>query len=45
MRTATGIPGRVDDPPPDGPRYAAIGDAVTVNVAEWIGWRLAEFRA
>lgn len=29
------------DPPPDGPRYAALGDAVTVNVAEWIGVRLA----
>lgn len=27
---------------PDGPRYAACGDAVTVNVAEWIGRRLAE---
>lgn len=30
------------DPAPDGPRYAACGDAVTVNVAEWIGRRLAE---
>lgn len=28
------------DPPPDGPRYAAMGDAVTVNVIEWIGVRL-----
>lgn len=28
------------DPQPDGPRYAAMGDAVTVNVAEWIGRRL-----
>ena len=28
---------------PDGPRYAAMGDAVTVNVAEWIGYRLREF--
>lgn len=26
---------------PDGPRYAAMGDAVTVNVAEWIGRRIA----
>lgn len=30
------------DPLPDGPRYAACGDAVTVNVAEWIGNRLRE---
>lgn len=28
---------------PDGPRYAAMGDAVTVNVAEWIGRRLMEY--
>jgi hypothetical protein len=28
------------DPTPDGPRYAACGDAVTVNVAEWIFNRL-----
>jgi hypothetical protein len=27
------------DPKPDGPRYAACGDAVTANVAEWIGRR------
>jgi DNA (cytosine-5)-methyltransferase 1 len=44
MRAATGLPGRVDgapdDPRPDGRRYAAVGDAVTVNVAEWIGRRL-----
>jgi len=25
---------------PDGPRYAALGNAVTVNVAEWIGHRI-----
>ena len=25
---------------PDGPRYAALGDAVTVPVAEWIGRRI-----
>lgn len=30
------------DPKPDGPRYAACGDAVTVNVAHWIGLRLNE---
>lgn len=28
------------DPRPDGPRYAGCGDAVTANVAEWIGRRL-----
>jgi len=27
---------------PDGPRYAALGDAVTVNVAEWLGQRIAD---
>jgi DNA-cytosine methyltransferase len=50
MRTAPGIPGRVDDsvtcaydPKPDGPRYAQMGNAVTVNVAEWLGHRLREF--
>ncbi len=25
---------------PDGPRYAALGDAVTTNVVEWIGRRM-----
>lgn len=29
-------------PKPDGPRYAQMGNAVTVNVAEWIGARLME---
>lgn len=29
-------------PKPDGPRYAQMGNAVTVNVAEWIGRRLME---
>jgi DNA (cytosine-5)-methyltransferase 1 len=29
-------------PAADSRRYAAVGDAVTVNVAEWIGARLAE---
>lgn len=28
------------DPLPDTPRYAAMGDAVTVNVIEWIGLRI-----
>ena len=27
---------------PDSPRYAALGDAVTVNVAEWIGQKIME---
>jgi DNA (cytosine-5)-methyltransferase 1 len=30
-------------PAPDSRRYAALGDAVTVNVSFWIGQRLAEF--
>jgi hypothetical protein len=28
------------DPPPDGQRYSACGDAVTVPVAQWLGERL-----
>ena len=32
-----------DNEPPDGPKYAAFGDAVTVTVAEWIGRRILEF--
>jgi site-specific DNA-cytosine methylase len=32
------------DPQPDGPRYAACGDAVTVNVAEWIGRRVLHYQ-
>ena len=31
------------DPPPDGPRYAACGDAVTVPVATWIFERLVAY--
>lgn len=31
------------DVAPDGPRFAAMGDAVTVNVAEWIGRRLMAY--
>ncbi|MCK9601665.1 MAG: DNA cytosine methyltransferase [Sphaerochaeta sp.] len=30
---------------PDTPRYQALGDAVTVNVVEWIGRRIAEVSA
>jgi site-specific DNA-cytosine methylase len=26
----------------DGPRYKQMGNAVTVNVAEWLGERLSE---
>jgi len=35
MRETTSIPRRLDSR-----RYAALGDAVTVNVAEWIGKRI-----
>jgi hypothetical protein len=35
-------PASIVNPKPDGPRYAACGDAVTVNVAEWIGRRLMQ---
>ena len=31
------------NPRPDGPRYAACGDAVTVNVSYWIGCRLRDY--
>ena len=31
------------DPQPDSNRYAAMGDAVTVHVAEWIGRRLNDW--
>ena len=44
MRASAELPRRLDDPvsdpPPDGPRYAAMGNAVTVNVAHWIGLRI-----
>lgn len=44
MRTAPGFPGQLDacafDWPPDAPRYRALGNAVTVNVARWIGARM-----
>lgn len=40
------FPYRADErcPLPDGPRYAAMGDAVTVPVIEWIGRRIVAFR-
>lgn len=34
----------VPNEPPGSARYAACGDAVTVNVAEWLGRRLMEAR-
>jgi len=43
MRALAELPGRLDDPPPDGPRYSAMGNAVTVNVAEWIGRRIVSY--
>ena len=41
VREATGVPGRMDTP--DGPRYAALGDAVSVPVAEWIAGRIRDY--
>lgn len=38
--TLTEESGDDPNPKPDGPRYAACGDAVTANVAEFIGRRL-----
>ncbi len=32
-----------EEPRPDGRRYAAMGDAVTVPVAQWIGERLMRY--
>lgn len=40
VRETSGIPGRLDASTPDGHRYAALGDAVTVPVIEWIGRRI-----
>lgn len=34
-----------EHPKPDGPRYAQMGNAVTVPVIEWIGRRLVEYGA
>ena len=39
VRAVAGVPRRVDATP-DGLRYAALGDAVTVPVIEWIGRRI-----
>lgn len=38
VRETSGIPRQMDYP--DSPRYRALGNAVTVNVAEWIGRRI-----
>lgn len=38
VREASRLPRRVDYP--DSPRYRALGNAVTVNVTEWIGRRI-----
>lgn len=43
VRATAGLPDLVDDPRPDANRYAAIGNAVTVNVAEWIGRRIIDW--
>ena len=46
MREVAGIPGCLDacalDWPSDAPRYRALGNAVTVNVARWIAQRIGE---
>ena len=44
VRAAARVSGRLDpdkvDPRPDAQRYFMMGNAVTVNVAEWIGRRI-----
>ena len=40
VREAPRVPGRLDTP--DSPRYRALGNAVTVSVAEWFGRRILE---
>jgi DNA (cytosine-5)-methyltransferase 1 len=44
VRASSRVPRRVDAQSccSDGPRYAALGDAVTVNVTEWLACRIAE---
>lgn len=54
-RAASRLPGRLDDPlravtcpvepRPDGPRERQMGNAVTVNVAEWIGRRIVSYES
>lgn len=43
--TALGSYGGTVKPLADGPRYKCLGNAVTVNVAEWIGRRLVKVAA
>lgn len=43
VRAATQRGETAIDPKPDGPRYAACGDAVTASVAQWIGERLMTY--
>jgi DNA (cytosine-5)-methyltransferase 1 len=43
VRASSGLSRRVDDPRPDGPRYAECGNAVTVPVAQWIGERIMSY--
>lgn len=43
VRATPGLPGRMDDPRPDSPRYSACGNAVTVTVAQWIGERIVSY--
>ena len=46
VRAATGVSGRVDPVgkhQPDGPRYRALGNAVSVPVAHWIGQRIVRY--
>jgi DNA-cytosine methyltransferase len=45
VRASPELPGWVDDPKPDGPRYSAMGNAVTVNVLKWIGERIVSTAA
>lgn len=48
MREGSRLPGRMDGtrrPTPDSPRYRALGNAVSVPVAEWIGRRIMEVNA
>lgn len=49
VRATPGLSRRMDpdviDPKPDGPRYAACGNAVTVSVAEWIGRRIVSWES
>lgn len=45
MRETSRVSGRLDSREPDGPRYRALGNAVTVPVIEWIGKRIVRYGA